>query len=364
MVITGKAFIHGGSPNLIETAPSENENWMKSITSWSTLASMNFALRYMIAGYKELRKQKFDVLHHIRPFAIGTTFNLLPFLPLAKGVPFVIGEFCSPYSSKVLKGEKAFSFSDVLSALVFWFLKPLLTYLSGMTLKRADAILVTDGDTKALLERQGISKEKIHVIPHGKNKDEYIFDPNKFNKQKIKILIAGHLIQRKRVDLAVRAFAKACETNPNLELQIVGDGLERAKLEELVSALNIEKRVQFTGAVPFKDMSDIFARAHILLHCAKEEMFAHVYIEALASGVIVISTNTIGARSILNSEIGIITSDDSAEISSTILSLADESKKSKLLVMAREARLYFEKNFDLESVILPKVIQIYEKLSK
>ncbi|MFX5009053.1 glycosyltransferase, partial [Acinetobacter baumannii] len=55
------------------------------------------------------------------------------------------------------------------------------------------------------------------------------------------------LNKNKKVDLIIRAFAKALMQQPNLKLKIGGDGPERINLENLVQELNISHAVTFLG---------------------------------------------------------------------------------------------------------------------
>jgi glycosyltransferase involved in cell wall biosynthesis len=358
VVIAGKSDISHVPYRIVETMSSKKKDWMKDSTSWSTFGSILFAYSYMKTGLNILNKERFDVIHHIRPFAFGQTFNVLPFLKSNKNALFVIGEFVSPYSLNVLKGEKENKFREIFSTLLSRLLQPILNYLSFKTLRRADAILVTDEDTKKLVGTI-VPFEKVHIIPHGKNGDDYFFNINKFKSSEIHILIAGNLIMRKRVSLGIRAFANAYKKNPLLRLDIAGDGIERENLENLVDRLGLSHIIKFYGAVRFKDMKNLYAKSHILLHVAEEEMFAHVYIEAMASGLPIISTNTIGARNILNDNIGIIVESDSIEYISNAISLLCSKD---IIKIAKKARYEFETRFDLKKITIPQVIQIYKNL--
>lgn len=102
VVVTGKSDFTEANYRIVESQQNKDENWMKDSTDWSTFRSMIFALSYMWKGFLLLRSEQFDLIHHIRPFAIGQTFNILPFLWSAKKMPFVIGEFSSPYSTRAL----------------------------------------------------------------------------------------------------------------------------------------------------------------------------------------------------------------------------------------------------------------------
>lgn len=67
---------------------------------------------------------------------------------------------------------------------------------------------------------------------------------------KNKIVFVGSLDARKQNDILIQAFSNIIDRIPeNIELTMVGDGLENAKLKELVKSKSIENRVRFVGKV-------------------------------------------------------------------------------------------------------------------
>ena len=360
VVVTGKSDILNADYRIIETQKKENKNWMLDLSRWSTQSSILFALSYTFAGLRALRFGQFDIIHHVRPFAIGSTFNFLPFLPRYRKMPFIIGEFCLGYSSISLEGEQKFSVSESLVRILVSIIKPVLYYFSITTLKRADAILVTDKGTRGALIAKTISPGKIFIVPHGKDKTEYSFNKEKFNDKEIRILVAGRLIPRKRVDLALHAFKKLLVDNSNVILEIAGDGPEENRLKKIAEEIGIGSKVKFLGAVPYGDMPRVFSRAHIFFHTASAEVFGQVYIEALASGVPIITTSTTGAQDIVKEAFGFTVEDNPLTLGKALSLLVGD--KDKLIKMSTSAREEFIKMYDLDSVIVPQVIDIYEKI--
>lgn len=63
------------------------------------------------------------------------------------------------------------------------------------------------------------------------------------------IVACGRLVEQKGFDLAIRAFAQIAEQRPELRLQLVGDGLDEAKLKKLAQGLPGAERIEFLGRV-------------------------------------------------------------------------------------------------------------------
>jgi len=81
---------------------------------------------------------------------------------------------------------------------------------------------------------------------------------------------------------------KALESNPNIQLVIVGDGPHRRKLEQqLPSAL-------FVGFKSGEELAQIYASFDLFIHPGPNETFCQAVQEALASGVPAIVPRTGG----------------------------------------------------------------------
>jgi len=108
------------------------------------------------------------------------------------------------------------------------------------------------------------------------------------------VLIVGRLIQHKRVDLALEAFAQLRHRMPEPHLGIVGVGPERERLEARASELGIH-RVRFFGTV--EDNAAIWALlrgAQVLVATSEREGFGLSVAESLALGTPVVTVDCPG----------------------------------------------------------------------
>jgi glycosyltransferase involved in cell wall biosynthesis len=328
------------------------------------LSSIVFAVRYTIGGMKILRKEKFDVIHHIRPFALDMTFNLPVLLGASRNTPFVIGEICSPYKTKGAKNhEKEPNLKDVLVGFIERALVFVLYPLSRATLRKADTIFVLDSHTKEnVLERA--PNANIILLPLGKEASKYSFDSfKKFEKGKLTFVSVGNFVPRKGYDMLIEAFSAVATKYPNARLKLVGNGYEEAKLKDLVKRLDIPEQVIFTGRVENSQIPKVYAESDVYVAMPTEEAFGHVYIEAIATGLPIIATETVGSNEIMkNKNIGTIIpqADTSAMASQMERFLANPSLLKQL---SSNARKEFERRYDL-NVIIPRYIAEYKRLIK
>lgn len=111
------------------------------------------------------------------------------------------------------------------------------------------------------------------------------------------ILSIGRLLPVKDFPTLVRAFHFISDQT-TARLIVLGDGEERPKLEALVKMFDLTGRVSFCGAVD--NVFPYLKRADLFVLSSKEEAFGNVLVEALASGVPVVSTACGGTEEILD----------------------------------------------------------------
>jgi glycosyltransferase involved in cell wall biosynthesis len=103
---------------------------------------------------------------------------------------------------------------------------------------------------------------------------------------------AGHVSPRKGFDLLLRAFAEARPVAARVA--IVGDGPQLGELQRLAGALGVFERVRFLGRRD--DAASLIAASDLFVLSSRNEGMANVLLEAMASGVPVVSTDVSGAR--------------------------------------------------------------------
>ena len=108
-------------------------------------------------------------------------------------------------------------------------------------------------------------------------------------------VVISRLAPAKRVDLALETVAVLASYGHDLPLTVVGDGPERAALEQRSQRLGITALVRFVGARSAGDARTYLERADLMLFTARGEGVARAAIEALACGVPVIANWDSGA---------------------------------------------------------------------
>ena len=156
------------------------------------------------------------------------------------------------------------------------------------------------------------------------------------------ILAAGRLSYQKGFDLLIRAYA-ALGTEAH-DLVILGDGPQRAGLEQLTHSLGVTERVQF---VPFQANPYVWMRRSTLfVASSRYEGFCRVIVEALAVGVPVVATDCpSGPAEVLKGGVygTLVPPDDVEAMTSAIRNLLhDDARRKELRTLSSARALDFD----------------------
>lgn len=174
-------------------------------------------------------------------------------------------------------------------------LGPIRHRLAGRAYRRANAVVaLSRGVANELREDFDIDDRKIETIGNPvrvENLSRQAACVRKAardsTKDRRQIVAIGRLTRQKGFDLLLNAFA-ALRTE-DVQLTILGDGPDRAALEQQVRKLRIEDRVTMPGFV--HSTMDWLAGADVFVLSSRWEGFGHVLVEAMAAKVPVISTD-------------------------------------------------------------------------
>ena len=103
------------------------------------------------------------------------------------------------------------------------------------------------------------------------------------------LLTVGRLAAEKNVELALRAFERGREQQPQMRMIVVGDGPARARLEAA------HPHARFVGVQRGADLAAHYASADAFLFPSLSDTFGNVVMEALASGLPVVAFDTAAA---------------------------------------------------------------------
>lgn len=181
----------------------------------------------------------------------------------------------------------------------------LVMWYAGVTMNNWVRLAVWLSD-KSLTSQEGALRTKSHkrlVIGHGIDTDmfspfgKYTIGRQIPNSRAITVLSVGRITPSKGHDLIIKSVADLVKVGYDLRLKIIGGVVQeyhreyQESLKKLAAALNIADKVEFTGVVNYYEMPRYYNNAEILVDAVPSGGFDKVILEAMASGVIPLTSN-------------------------------------------------------------------------
>lgn len=117
------------------------------------------------------------------------------------------------------------------------------------------------------------------------------------------ILAVGRLAFEKKVERAIDALPAVLERHPAARLVLLGDGPDRAGLEDHARARGLAASVHFEGAVRYEDLVDWYRSADLFVSLLDRTNAANPTFEALACGGLVLALDTGTTRDVIQHDV-------------------------------------------------------------
>lgn len=152
--------------------------------------------------------------------------------------------------------------------------------------------------------------------------DEQIIVEREFKRESpLKVLTCANLIKRKNIDKLISTVGD------DFELTVIGEGKEFKKLKKMG-----QKNVNFLGRLPHEKVLEQMQKADIFVLPSVKETFGMVYLEAMASGCIVVCTKNDGIDGIIkDGENGFLCEPTLEGIREVLLKIKDNKNSYKVL---------------------------------
>ncbi len=183
---------------------------------------------------------------------------------------------------------------------VGWLQKPIAAYLRKFH-NQAHCTMVPTEQLRRSLDGQGF--ERLHVVARGI--DTAMFNPAHrdaslraqwgVGEHDRVVLSVGRLAAEKNLGLLVDAFQAMRAVDPRLKLVLVGDGPQRAELQQRCPG------AWFAGSQTGQALSRHYASADVFLFPSLTETYGNVTPEALASGLAVLAFEHAAASELIRS---------------------------------------------------------------
>jgi glycosyltransferase involved in cell wall biosynthesis len=171
------------------------------------------------------------------------------------------------------------------------------------------------------------------------------------------VLWVGSMIPRKRPLLALRAWRRVLQAFPEAKLTMIGDGPQRTKVELAASSL---PGVKFPGIV--KPWQEIAGKSQIYFHTGVHEGLPMTVLEAMASGLPIVSTSSGATREAVTNGVNglLVREDDPRAAARALIELISKPGLRKRL--GTESRKMCVARFSAEHHV-SNVLRVYRELA-
>ncbi len=244
-----------------------------------------------------------------------------------------------------------------------WFLRErfynrILNRCSRAALKNADTIRVSTTLEKKKLVSLGYHPEKIFHVPffvdferilkasEGNRREELLQE-----KYERIVLTVARLEKQKDIPMLVNSVASVVQQNNRVLFLIIGSGSREKHIRRMIGELHLQDNVVLLGHVDYSVLPEYYRAADVYAMTSRYEGTCMVLLEAAASGLPIVSTETTGARdAIIEDETGyLVAIGDSDDFARRLLELFDNPSKTR--EMGARGREYVVEKFDKERII-------------
>jgi len=213
-----------------------------------------------------------------------------------------------------------------------------------------DAFLVTtDCYGRATLRRYGFDDERIVTLRLSIGAKKIPFRERRSSPDRVRLLSVGRLVEKKGLEIGVRAAAALQAANPSrrVEYRIIGDGPLRADLARLTHELGATSTVQFLGALDGAEVMRWMQESDIYLLPSLMEQAGYVLLEAQASGMPVVATRVGGVPEMVREGQSalLVEAGNVAAMTEAVQGLLD--RPDSWAEMGRQGRRHVEEHFDV-----------------
>lgn len=183
---------------------------------------------------------------------------------------------------------------------------------------RAARVFSVSESLRQLLISHGASPQQIEVVGNGVDTSRFTPQDREacrktlgISNQAPVLISVGGLVPRKGFHRVIEVLPQIRKHHPDLRFLIVGgasaEGNNRTELEHQVKTLGLEECVSFLGPKRPEELSSILSAADVFVLATSNEGWANVFLEAMACGLPVVTTDVGGNKEVVSDDsLGIV----------------------------------------------------------
>jgi len=157
----------------------------------------------------------------------------------------------------------------------------------------------------------GVEPSGIRVVGNGVDTDKFCPEDRAAARKRLGIPLharvivsVGALVERKGFHRVIATLPELLKSEPDLHYLVVGgaspEGNRRTELEQQVRELRLDKHVHFLGAMPAAELKWPLSASDVFVLATSNEGWANVFLEAMACGLPVITTDVGGNSEVVS----------------------------------------------------------------
>lgn len=318
----------------------------------------------IIIAISHNREFYFECKNTIPSLYLGDTLNeasvkLFHFLKDTRATAVVSSGYHSSYLISLTKLKNFFrndgsKFIDIKHGWIKTnFSERFKTFLDRLISIIYDFVILVDPSMKRSL--WFVSKKKLVFIPSAISVEKHLIRTRSDESNPLKVLLIGRLAEEKRFELAIEALSLI--PKDVWQLTVVGNGPMSDSFRNITVQKNIQDRVNFMGYQ--ENVAQFYRDAELLVISSINEGCPLVALEAMAHGVLVLSTEVGYMSTLLDHNRGFLMDVNvtTLELSKKIKEVAALDRKQRDQTI-NEAHLFVCENHDIE-----RNIEIFERLT-
>lgn len=288
----------------------------------------------------------FDIAQQFTPVETGLSLAVL-----GTGIPLVLG----PYSGHWPPDADGPARREGLASRFKRFARD---RIAAIQQKPASALVITCPAAMERIASQSTRETQVHVIGHGI--DSHAYSERDHLPDKPSILFLANLEYRKGIFTLLEAFDRVAQAVPDCSLEIWGDGVEARAVEQRVLQSPFTDRIHRRGRAPRDKVAEIMRSHSVYCMPSHGEPFGMTLLEAMASGVPIVTTDVGGPPYIVHASGGrIVPMRQAKRLADALIEILASLELQKSMGAYNRKRI--EQEFDW-SRSLDRMERVYERV--
>lgn len=228
-----------------------------------------------------------------------------------------------------------------------------------------DVVIAPSLSMRRVMETFGV-RRPIEVIENGVDLEPFRCPCHPLTRAELGLppagvvfVYVGRLAEEKNVGALLRQFAVVHEWSPATSLLLIGDGPQKARLQQQAQQLGVAAAAHFVGAVPYAAVPNYLAAADVFVTASVSEAHPLTVIEAMAAGLPVVAVTGPGiVETVESGRSGWLTQHPEGGLAVAMAGmLPDEARRRQMGAQAQAA----SQRFDIHRTV-QRTLALYQEM--